>query len=119
MKTVQFKTNINCGGCIAKATPTLNEVVGDEDFVAAHCKERAEICAAEDKTGNTAIGRRNDAVHATRLIADLDAEPRGHVKASIFIHSHAAHTGVIFGVRLMQVVIPLLELQRTVEPDLK
>ena len=28
MKTVQFKTNINCGGCIAKATPTLNEVVG-------------------------------------------------------------------------------------------
>ena len=28
MKTIQFKTNINCGGCIAKATPALNEVVG-------------------------------------------------------------------------------------------
>jgi copper chaperone len=24
MKTLQFKTNINCGGCIAKATPVLN-----------------------------------------------------------------------------------------------
>jgi copper chaperone len=24
MGTLQFKTNINCGGCIAKATPVLN-----------------------------------------------------------------------------------------------
>jgi copper chaperone len=24
METLQFKTNINCGGCIAKATPVLN-----------------------------------------------------------------------------------------------
>jgi copper chaperone len=24
METLQFKTNINCGGCIAKATPALN-----------------------------------------------------------------------------------------------
>jgi copper chaperone len=23
METLQFKTNINCGGCIAKATPVL------------------------------------------------------------------------------------------------
>ena len=28
METVQFKTNINCGGCIAKVTPKLNEVKG-------------------------------------------------------------------------------------------
>ena len=25
MKTLKFKTNINCGGCIAKVTPFLNE----------------------------------------------------------------------------------------------
>ena len=26
MKTYQFKTNINCGGCVAAVTPHLNEV---------------------------------------------------------------------------------------------
>ena len=25
MKTYQFNTNINCGGCVAKVTPHLNE----------------------------------------------------------------------------------------------
>ena len=25
METLKFKTNINCGGCIAKVTPFLNE----------------------------------------------------------------------------------------------
>ena len=28
METLQFKTNINCGGCIAKVTPKLNEIKG-------------------------------------------------------------------------------------------
>jgi copper chaperone len=28
MKTLQFKTNINCSGCIAKVTPALNETKG-------------------------------------------------------------------------------------------
>ena len=28
METVQFKTNINCGGCVAKITPKLNEAKG-------------------------------------------------------------------------------------------
>ena len=28
MKTLQFKTNINCGGCIKAVTPTLNQQVG-------------------------------------------------------------------------------------------
>ncbi len=26
METLQFKTNINCGGCIAKVTPFLNQL---------------------------------------------------------------------------------------------
>ena len=28
MKTLQFRTNINCGGCIARVTPRLNETKG-------------------------------------------------------------------------------------------
>lgn len=27
-KTLQFKTNINCGGCVAKVTPFLNDAYG-------------------------------------------------------------------------------------------
>lgn len=32
METLQFKTNINCSGCIAKITPTLNETNGIENW---------------------------------------------------------------------------------------
>lgn len=28
METLQFKTNINCSGCVAKVTPGLNETEG-------------------------------------------------------------------------------------------
>ena len=28
MQTLQFKTNINCGGCIKAVTPTLNQELG-------------------------------------------------------------------------------------------
>ena len=28
MKTLAFKTNINCGGCVARVTPRLNETKG-------------------------------------------------------------------------------------------
>ncbi|GAB3991792.1 hypothetical protein GCM10028807_22870 [Spirosoma daeguense] len=29
MKTIAFKTNIKCGGCIATVTPFLNDAVGE------------------------------------------------------------------------------------------
>ena len=29
MNTLQFKTNIKCTGCISKATPVLNEKLGE------------------------------------------------------------------------------------------
>jgi len=32
MKTVQFKTNIKCSGCIAKVTPELNKTVGENNW---------------------------------------------------------------------------------------
>ena len=28
MKTLKFKTNVNCGGCIATVTPYLNKISG-------------------------------------------------------------------------------------------
>ncbi|HVV04234.1 MAG TPA: heavy-metal-associated domain-containing protein [Puia sp.] len=28
MSTLQFKTNIDCGGCVARVTPRLNETKG-------------------------------------------------------------------------------------------
>ncbi|HSU50102.1 MAG TPA: heavy-metal-associated domain-containing protein [Segetibacter sp.] len=32
MKTIEVKTNIMCGACIAKVTPTLNEVIGERKW---------------------------------------------------------------------------------------
>lgn len=32
MKTIEVKTNIMCGSCVAKATPSLNETVGKENW---------------------------------------------------------------------------------------
>lgn len=32
METIQFKTNIKCGGCIAAVTPGLNETVGANNW---------------------------------------------------------------------------------------
>ena len=32
MKTIQVKTNINCGSCIANVTPTLNEKIGENNW---------------------------------------------------------------------------------------
>jgi copper chaperone CopZ len=32
METLKFKTNIKCSGCIAKATPFLNEAAGEDNW---------------------------------------------------------------------------------------
>jgi copper chaperone len=32
MKTIEVKTNIMCGSCIAKVTPTLNNEVGEGNW---------------------------------------------------------------------------------------
>lgn len=32
MKTLKFKTNIKCGGCVATVTPYLNQVGSIEDW---------------------------------------------------------------------------------------
>lgn len=32
MEALKFKTNIKCGGCLAKVTPALNETVGEDNW---------------------------------------------------------------------------------------
>lgn len=32
METLQFKTNINCGGCVAKVTPFVNQLEEVENW---------------------------------------------------------------------------------------
>jgi len=32
MKTIELKTNIMCGSCIAKVTPVLNQVIGENKW---------------------------------------------------------------------------------------
>lgn len=32
MKTIELKTNIMCGDCVAKVTPSLNETVGENNW---------------------------------------------------------------------------------------
>ncbi|HDZ13676.1 hypothetical protein LCGC14_0529500 [marine sediment metagenome] len=32
MKTLKFKTNINCGGCVSKVTPFLNKQEGIDNW---------------------------------------------------------------------------------------
>lgn len=32
METIKFKTTIKCSGCVAKATPFLNEALGEEKW---------------------------------------------------------------------------------------
>lgn len=32
MKTLKFKTNIKCAGCLARVSPNLNETVGEDNW---------------------------------------------------------------------------------------
>ena len=63
MKTLKFKTNINCGGCIAKVTPSLNSTPGIDKWevdtanpsriltVTSSGADEAEIVSALSKVG--------------------------------------------------------------------
>ena len=32
METLKLKTNINCSGCVARVTPSLNETIGENNW---------------------------------------------------------------------------------------
>jgi copper chaperone len=49
MKTVQFKTNIKCTGCIATVTPGLNRTAGDGNWqVDLQSPDKVLTVSAED-----------------------------------------------------------------------
>lgn len=63
MKTIEVKTNIMCGSCVAKVTPTLNETVGEQNWkvdttnpkkiltVTTENMNEAEVIEAVEKAG--------------------------------------------------------------------
>ena len=56
MQTLQFKTNINCGGCIARVTPKLNETRGIESWkVDTDNPDKILTVRTEDPSGQTII----------------------------------------------------------------
>lgn len=48
MKTLKFKTNIKCSGCVAAVTPYLNEVAGKDNWeVNLQSPEKTLVVATE------------------------------------------------------------------------
>lgn len=51
METLQFKTNINCGGCVAKVTPFLNQLENVETWkVDTNTPDKILTVSGEDLT---------------------------------------------------------------------
>lgn len=70
MKNYQFKTNIMCGSCIAKVTPFLNEIVGENNWdVDLKDPKRVLIVSGEN-------GKENEIVQALEKIGYKATELR-------------------------------------------
>ncbi len=56
MKTLKFKTNIKCDGCLAKVTPKLNETAGEDNWeVDIKTPEKILTVAADDVDEKTIV----------------------------------------------------------------
>jgi copper chaperone len=67
METLKFKTNIKCNGCIATATPFLNDVVGEDNWaVDTQTAEKVLTIVAEDLSPDMVV----KAVHASGFKAE-------------------------------------------------
>lgn len=55
MKTVQFKTNIKCSGCVATVTPYLNEVAGENNWEVAIQSADKILTISTEKNNPAAI----------------------------------------------------------------
>lgn len=49
MKTIELKTNIMCGSCVAKVTPSLNEIVGAANWKVDTQNPRKILTVATDE----------------------------------------------------------------------
>lgn len=52
METIKFKTDIKCSGCVAKATPFLNEALGEDNW---------EVDTTNPSKVLTVVGESNEA----------------------------------------------------------
>ena len=58
MKTMQFKTNINCGGCVRGVTPILNDSKDIKDWkVALDSPDRVLTVETDDNTAPAEVSR--------------------------------------------------------------
>lgn len=56
MKTKQFKINIMCGSCIAKVSPVLNEIFGENNWkVDTQNPKKVLTVSTEDENANRVI----------------------------------------------------------------
>ena len=55
MKTIEVKTNIMCGSCIAKVTPTLNEVIGENNWKVDTANPKKILTVTNDNLGEADV----------------------------------------------------------------
>jgi copper chaperone len=55
MKTVELKTNIMCGSCVAKATPVLNEAIGEGKWKVDTLNPKKVLTVATDQDDQEVI----------------------------------------------------------------
>ncbi len=56
MKTLKFKTNIKCAGCLAKVSPNLNQTAGEDNWeVDINTPEKILTVAADDMNESAII----------------------------------------------------------------
>lgn len=55
MKTIELKTNIMCGSCIAKVTPTLNSEVGEGNWKVDTQNPRKILTVSTDKLDESEV----------------------------------------------------------------
>jgi copper chaperone CopZ len=55
MKTIEVKTNIMCGSCIAKVTPVLNELLGENNWKVDTASPKKVLTVTADNVGEEEV----------------------------------------------------------------
>jgi hypothetical protein len=104
--------------CIGGAH-TFHSGLAFEDLVAAAHVEFIEVRAAEYDIGQPlALRLGNDAIHATGLIAELDAIVRANIESSFGVERHAIGTAFHYAIGASKVMIRLLGGERAIGFDM-
>jgi len=55
MSTIALKTNINCGGCVARVTPALNATVGEGNWNVDTANPKKILTVTTDKVDKSDV----------------------------------------------------------------